>query len=190
MLVAEPLHVVTRRFTDMIAIDDPEVAAARVFIHNHAAEPIGVDHVVRHLQIPRRNIEIRFQNLVGRTPHAELQRACLQRDRRFLIETDLPIPEIAEAVGYRTARYFIQVFRKEHGATPARYFTHAPIGYVRSENTLVKDPDEQVRNFVEMIFAKFIERGSLCGVVRYLRDENLTVPLRDHRGPQKGKLQW
>jgi DNA invertase Pin-like site-specific DNA recombinase len=75
-------------------------------------------------------------------------------------------------------------------ARRGEYFTHAPIGYVRSENTLVKDPDEQVRNFVEMLFAKFIELGSLSGIVRYLRDENLTVPLRDHRGPQKGKLQW
>jgi DNA invertase Pin-like site-specific DNA recombinase len=75
-------------------------------------------------------------------------------------------------------------------ARRGEYFTHAPIGYVRSENTLVKDPDEQVRNFVEMLFSKFIELGSLSGIVRYLRDENLTVPLRDHRGPQKGKLQW
>ena len=75
-------------------------------------------------------------------------------------------------------------------ARRGEYFTHAPIGYVKSENTLVKDPDEQVRNFVEMLFCKFIELGSLNGVVRYLRDENLTVPLRDHRGPNKGKLQW
>lgn len=75
-------------------------------------------------------------------------------------------------------------------ARRGEYFTHAPIGYVRSENTLVKDSDEQVRNFVEMIFAKFIEVGSLSGVVRYLRDENVTVPLRGHRGPLKGKLQW
>ena len=104
-----------------IPIRSPQVAAALAFIHDHAAEPIGVDDVVRHLQISRRNIEIRFQNLVGRTPHAELQRARLQRARRFLIETDLPIPKIAEAVGYRTACYFIQVFRKEHGTTPARY---------------------------------------------------------------------
>jgi len=75
-------------------------------------------------------------------------------------------------------------------ARRGEYFTHAPIGYVRSENSLVKDPDEQVRNFVEMLFSKFIELGSLSGIVRYLRDENLTVPLRDHRGPQKGKVQW
>ena len=128
-LIAEPLHVVTRRSTDMIAIDDPEVAAALAFIHDHAAEPIGVDDVVRHLQISRRNVEIRFRNLVGRTPHAELQRVRLQRARRFLIETDLPIPKIAEAVGYRTDCYFIQVFRKEHGATPARYRRSRHIGH-------------------------------------------------------------
>lgn len=120
-LVAEPLHVVTRRSTDVIAIGDPEVAAALAFIHDHATEPIGVDDVVRHLDISRRNIEIRFQNLVGRTPHAELQRVRLQRARRFLLETNLPVPKIAEAVGYRTACYFIQVFRKEYGTTPARY---------------------------------------------------------------------
>lgn len=77
-----------------------------------------------------------------------------------------------------------------NNARRGEYFTHAPIGYVRSENSLAKDPDEQVRNFVEMIFSKFIEVGSLSGIVRYLRDENLTVPLRDHRGPNKGKLQW
>jgi len=75
-------------------------------------------------------------------------------------------------------------------ARRGEYFTHAPIGYVRSENSLVKDPDEQVRNFVEMLFSKFIELGSLSGIVRYLRDKNLTVPLRDHRGCQKGNLQW
>jgi DNA invertase Pin-like site-specific DNA recombinase len=75
-------------------------------------------------------------------------------------------------------------------ARRGEYFTHAPIGYVRSESTLVKDPDEQVRSFVEMLFSKFVELGSLSGLVRYLRDENLTMPLRDHRGVRKGKLQW
>jgi DNA invertase Pin-like site-specific DNA recombinase len=75
-------------------------------------------------------------------------------------------------------------------ARRGEYFTHAPIGYIRSDNTLVKDPDEQVRSFVKMQFSKFIELGSLSGLVRYLRDENLTMPLRDHRGVRKGKLEW
>ena len=120
-LVAEPLHVVTRRSTDMIAIDDPEVAAALAFIHHRAAEPIQVDDVVGHLDISRRNLEIRFQHCVGRTLHAELHRVRMERARRFLIETDLPIPQVAESVGYSTPSYFIQVFRAEHKLTPAKY---------------------------------------------------------------------
>lgn len=75
-------------------------------------------------------------------------------------------------------------------ARRGEYFTHAPIGYVRNEDTLVKDPDQQVQDFVSMIFSKFTELESLSGVIRYLRDENLTMPIRDHRGPLKGKLQW
>ncbi len=120
-LVAEPLHVVTRRSTEMIAIKDTEVAAALGFIHHHAAEPIQVTDLVRHLGISRRNLEIRFQKFVGRSIHAELQRVRLDRARRFLLETDLPISKIAESVGYATACYFVQVFRREYDATPAAY---------------------------------------------------------------------
>ena len=120
-LVAEPLHVVSRRSTDIVAIEDAEVAAALSFIHENATALIQVEDVVRHLEISRRNLEIRFQKLVGRSPHAELQRVRLERARRFLVESDLPVPKVAESVGYSTGSYFIQVFRKEFGTTPARY---------------------------------------------------------------------
>lgn len=75
-------------------------------------------------------------------------------------------------------------------ARRGEYFTHAPIGYVRSENTLEKDPDDQVRDVVTMIFDKFIEIGSLSGVMKYFHDDKLSVPVRDHRGSSKGQLQW
>lgn len=123
-LKAKPLHVVTRRSTDIVAIEDPEVAAALRFIHAHAAEPIQIEDVVRHLAISRRNLEIRFQSLVGRTLHAELHRLRMERARQFLAETDLPIPKVAESVGYSTPSYFIQVFRAEHDTTPAKYRRH------------------------------------------------------------------
>lgn len=120
-LVAEPLHVVSRRSTDIIAMDDHDIADAVGFIHDHATEGIQVEDVVQHVAISRRNLETRFRKVLGRTPHAELQRVRLQRAVRFLAETDLPIPKIAEAVGYTAPSYFIQVFRKEHGTTPSRY---------------------------------------------------------------------
>lgn len=120
-LVVEPLHVVVRRSTDIIALDDSDVAAALRFLHENAAQPIGVDDVVRHVQLSRRTLEIRFQKIVGRTIHAEIQRVRLDRAKQLLTETDFPIPKVAEATGYGSASYLGQVFRQALGTTPARF---------------------------------------------------------------------
>ena len=120
-LLVEPLHVVTRRSTGIVALDDLEVAAALHFLHDHAGEPIGVGDVVKHLTISRRSLEIRFRKTIGRTIHEELQRVRLVRARRLLLETDLPIPRVAEASGFASPSYFAQVFRLQFGDSPARY---------------------------------------------------------------------
>jgi LacI family transcriptional regulator len=127
-LVVEPLYVVVRRSTDIIALDDGEVAAAVRFVHENAGRPIGVDDVVRHLQLSRRTLEIRFQKVVGRTVHAEIQRVRLERARQLLAETDLSIPKVAEATGYGSASYLGQIFRQVLGTTPARFRRHVRTG--------------------------------------------------------------
>ncbi|WP_165231950.1 AraC family transcriptional regulator [Aquisphaera insulae] len=120
-LVVEALRVVPRRSTDVIALDDPEVAAALHFLHNHAGEPIGVADVVADRLISRRSLEMRFRATVGHTIHDELQRIRLERARRLLLETDLPIPGVARAAGFSSPSYLAQVFRRALRTTPARY---------------------------------------------------------------------
>lgn len=122
-LVVEPLHVVTRRSTDIVALDDVEVALALRFIHDIATSPIAINDIVRHVQLSRRALEMRFRKAVGRTIHAEIQRVRLERAKRLLLESDLPMPKVAAAAGFGTASYFGQVFREAVGMTPARYRT-------------------------------------------------------------------
>ncbi len=69
-------------------------------------------------------------------------------------------------------------------------FAHAPIGYVREQNTLGKEPDEQARQVVDLVFEKFQELGSSSGVLNYLRRHGIQLGVRDHRGENKGRLQW
>jgi AraC-like DNA-binding protein len=38
--------------------------------------------------------------------------------RRLLLETDRPVNQIAEAVGYCDSGYFIRLFRRLNGTTP------------------------------------------------------------------------
>lgn len=120
-LLVEPLHVVARRSTDIVALDDPEVAAALHFIQDHATEPIGVADVVKDVMISRRALELRFRKVVGRTLHAEIRRVRLERASRLLLETDLPITRVAVAAGFGRTSYLAQAFRQAFGATPARY---------------------------------------------------------------------
>jgi LacI family transcriptional regulator len=123
-LLVEPLRVVARRSTDIVTLDDPEVAAAMHFIQDHATEPIGVLDIVAEVMISRRALELRFRRAIGRTLHAEIRRVRLERASRLLLETDLPITRVAEASGFGRASYLAQAFRRAFGSTPARYRRH------------------------------------------------------------------
>ncbi len=66
-----------------------------------------------------------------------------------------------------------------------------PIGYVKLPNGEVeKDPDEQARSMVELVFAKFEDLGSAYGVFRYLADNQLKLGFRLHKGPHRGELEF
>ena len=66
-----------------------------------------------------------------------------------------------------------------------------PAGYVRRPSgEVVQDPDEQARGVVALIFDQFERRGTLNGVLCYLVEHGIRMPLRAHSGPDKGELRW
>src|SRR6478672_4072089 len=75
-------------------------------------------------------------------------------------------------------------------ARRGEFFAHAPIGYIRSADSLELEPDEQARNVVRLIFEKFSELSSMSAVRSYLRKNNILIGVRDHRGPERGQLKW
>ena len=70
-------------------------------------------------------------------------------------------------------------------------YNHAPIGYARVPGGgLMLDPDEQARDVVRLIFAKFDELGTVSGLLRYLVRHGIRLGFRPHFGPHKGELEW
>jgi DNA invertase Pin-like site-specific DNA recombinase len=66
-----------------------------------------------------------------------------------------------------------------------------PTGYVRlPAGSVVKDPDDQVRHVIELMFAKFEELGSAGKVIRYLRQNKILLPRRQSAGPQAHAVLW
>lgn len=120
VLVA-PLGIQTRQSTDILAIDDPDVATALRFIREHALEGIDVADVVRHVPLSRRVLESRFKKILGRSPHEELTRLKLERIKELLSETDLSLSEIARRTGFEHDEYMCVFFRKLEGMPPGQF---------------------------------------------------------------------
>jgi LacI family transcriptional regulator len=120
-----PLGVAARQSTDVLAIDDREVAGAVRFIREHACEGLNVADLMRVVSLSRRVLEQRFQRLLSRTPHEEILHVKLNRVQRLLAETDLPLYLIAERTGFEHVEYLSVVFKRELGKTPRQFRTEA-----------------------------------------------------------------
>ena len=97
-----PLGVVTRRSTDVLAIEDRHLARAVRFIREHACDGITVEDVLADIPLSRSVFERRFARLFGHSPKAEIVRARLERIKQLLAETELPLKQIAARDRLRT----------------------------------------------------------------------------------------
>ena len=127
----EPIGVVIRQSSDMLAIDDRNVAAALSFIREHACQGISVDLVVQHAHASRSQLEKKFRRYFGRSPQAEIRRVQLAKIKQLLLETDFPLKKIAELTGFEHIEYMCVVFKKFTGKSPGVYRKKNQAGGVR-----------------------------------------------------------
>lgn len=120
-IVAPAVGVVTRQSTDILAVQDTRVAAALRFIRTHAHAPLTVAEVARASGLSRRALEKQFRNLLDRSIRREIARVRVERICRLLEETNQPISQIAEAMGFEGQQHFARYFRAEKGLTPLAY---------------------------------------------------------------------
>ncbi|NBB82731.1 MAG: substrate-binding domain-containing protein, partial [Alphaproteobacteria bacterium] len=116
----DPIGVQGRQ-SSILAMADREIAAAVRYIRERGDRPLQVRDVLEAVTISRRSLERRFQQQLGRSPQAEIQRVHLQRARMLLAETDLSMQEVARRSGFKNADRLASVFREAEGATPTRY---------------------------------------------------------------------
>ena len=66
-----------------------------------------------------------------------------------------------------------------------------PPGYiVGPAGKLQFDPDEQPQQVIRLILEQFASQGSISGVLRYVRQQQIQLPFRPVSGPQRGQLCW
>jgi LacI family transcriptional regulator len=125
LTVVAPTRVIERQSTETLAMDDRELAQAVAFIRSHASTPIQVADVLREVPLSRRQFERRFQKAMGRTPADEIRRVHMERAKELLLETEMPVAEVAVAAGFGSREYLARIFKAETGLSPLKYRTRS-----------------------------------------------------------------
>ncbi|MEM6332856.1 MAG: substrate-binding domain-containing protein [Planctomycetota bacterium] len=120
-----PRAVVPRQSSDALVVEDLEVARALRLIRDLATDgltPAGVHH---HSPLARRTLEMRFRAATGHTIQTEIARIRHHRARELLIETDLPVADVAARCGFASPSQFAATFHQHEGMSP----TTCRLGY-------------------------------------------------------------
>ena len=112
-----PLGVTTRQSTDVLAIDDPDVASAVRYIREHACRGAVVDDILEHVPISRSILERRFRKSLDCSPQALIRRTQLKRVKQLLVDTDLALARISELAGFKHHEHMCTVFKREVGVS-------------------------------------------------------------------------
>jgi LacI family transcriptional regulator len=117
-----PKGVVTRKSTDVLAIEDTTVGAALRFIQeNFGRGNLSVDDVVAHCSVSRRSLERLFRRELRRTVLHEILRVRVNQAQRLLETTSLSVGDVAARSGFLNLNHFFRVFQSGSGSTPRKF---------------------------------------------------------------------
>jgi LacI family transcriptional regulator len=120
-ILVPPVGIATRRSTDVLAIDEPDVVTAIRFIRENCHRPIDVSDVLKEVSVSRRWLERRVRDAIGITLGAEIRRVRIERAKRLLLQTKHSIADVAKHSGFTDIRHIENCFRDELGLTPTQF---------------------------------------------------------------------
>jgi len=120
-IIVQPTTVITRQSTDILAMDDIEVATAVRYIRKHAQSTIQVRDVVDATTLSRRSLEQRFRSVLNRSILTEIKRVHIEQVTRMLIETNYSVKRIALSLGHQGTENISRYFKQFTGLSPSEY---------------------------------------------------------------------
>jgi len=120
-ILVPPLDIVTRGSSSYEAVSDPVVRRAMQLLVEQISTILSVEDWATRAGVSRRVLERRFQNVLDRSPHAMIQHERIERAKKLLTTTDLPVAIIAERCGFQSNERLTVNFREIVGTPPAAY---------------------------------------------------------------------
>ncbi|TVX99438.1 AraC family transcriptional regulator [Paenibacillus cremeus] len=97
------------------------VREAIVYMKNHYSKEIGREDVARHVALSPAYLSSKFKKHTGSSPIQYLNKLRLDHAKQLLRQSEMPIRQVAEEVGFADSFYFSRLFTKETGMSPREY---------------------------------------------------------------------
>jgi AraC family transcriptional regulator len=98
-----------------------DLRRALAFIDSHLDDDLRLPHLAETLGISPHHFAHVFRSAIGVAPHKYVIRRRVERAKELLDTTNLPIVEIALAVGCANQSHFSALFHRGTGLTPHAY---------------------------------------------------------------------
>jgi LacI family transcriptional regulator len=129
VLRVPPKGLVTRRSTDILAVNNLQVSRALRFIRDRYTDRLlGVDEVVTATAISRRQLELAFRREMRRTINEDIVSVRLNQVKRLLRTTNQTVSAISAATGFSRPAHLFRTFRKHVAMSPKTYRSRRPPG--------------------------------------------------------------
>lgn len=101
--------------------DHTSIQQALHYIHSHYSEPLTLQELSDIVHLNTSYFSSLFKQTVGVNFMQYITNYRIKEAKKLLLEHNYSIEEISIRVGYKTSKYFIQIFKEHEKITPNQY---------------------------------------------------------------------
>lgn len=123
------VHHVIHKVTALCGLDVPytngRIDQIKGYIDFYYGDPnLNVSDLSIRFDVSLSYLSRTFKQITGQGINEYIHQVRIQHAKELLTQTDLPISQVAEKVGYSSSNAFIRAYRNAEGVPPGAYRTH------------------------------------------------------------------
>ncbi len=122
IIVNEHLYVPTSGMSDILGNKSIfKLKNVLTFIHENYDKQISLEAIAASAGMSTKYFCRFFKELTGKTPIEYLMGYRIEKASKKLLNSDLTVTEVAFSSGFNDLSYFIKIFKREKGISPAKF---------------------------------------------------------------------
>lgn len=121
LLSSEPLQENQRRIGRVSVKKGDCIDETEKFIRKNISEVIHVKDLAAHSRMSLSSFAHTYRQMAGESPYHAVMRLKIETSKRFLVQEELSVKEVARKLGFSSEFHFSRLFKKLEGLSPRNY---------------------------------------------------------------------